>query len=200
MKKIAVINKNLDHLFHFLSFSVLLFLSLLIFLSIATFLFLLSLAPPLIITQPDAEEVVFTGATAVLMCTAQGHPTPVVTWLKNLEDLQVDPRFSVISDNGRGVLYIRNVSVFDEGVYSCVVTQSENSIIADQSTNLTVIDCKYLTFKVCDLSLFLFSPPSCLFSISRSSLSLPLLSLCTSSLFSLPLSSSKSFNLSSYRW
>lgn len=78
------------------------------------------------------------------MCEATGYPIPVITWLKNLRDLTVDPRFVVLTVNGSGILYIRNVSVFDEGLYSCVISQPNlRSSLARQSTNLTVIDGKF---------------------------------------------------------
>lgn len=93
---------------------------------------------------PELFQTEFAGSTAVLMCEATGYPIPVITWLKNLRDLTVDPRFVVLTVNGSGILYIRNVSVFDEGLYSCVISQPNlRSSLARQSTNLTVIDGKF---------------------------------------------------------
>uniref|UniRef100_A0A1X7UV50 Uncharacterized protein n=1 Tax=Amphimedon queenslandica TaxID=400682 RepID=A0A1X7UV50_AMPQE len=98
-------------------------------------------APFIVTMQPDLTLTEFANSTAVLMCQAVGYPTPVITWLKDLKDLEIDSRFIVVSVNGSGILYIRNVSVYDEGVYSCVISQSSlRSTIANVSTNLTVID------------------------------------------------------------
>lgn len=84
------------------------------------------------------------------MCEATGYPIPVITWLKDLRDLTVDPRFVVLTVNGSGILYIRNVSVFDEGLYSCIITQPNlRSSLARQSTNLTVIGGKFTFILVC---------------------------------------------------
>lgn len=105
------------------------------------------IAPPSLILQPTPEEMVHSGSNVALLCTAVGYPTPTVTWLKNMGELGIDSRYSVISNNGSGILYITNVSVFDEGSYSCVASQSFNSIVSLQSTNLIVIDCKL--FNVC---------------------------------------------------
>lgn len=101
-------------------------------------------APYTVTKGPELFQTEFAGSTAVLMCEATGYPIPVITWLKNLRDLTVDPRFVVLTDNGSGILYIRNVSVFDEGLYSCVISQPNlRSSLARQSTNLTVIDGKF---------------------------------------------------------
>ena len=86
--------------------------------------------------------MVFAGSIATLLCTADGYPTPTITWLRNLREIEVNPRYLITSNNGMGVLYINNVTVFDEGEYSCVVTQSLKTTVVLQSTNLTVIDCK----------------------------------------------------------
>ena len=55
----------------------------------------------------------------------------------------------VISENGMGLLWIRNVTVFDEGEYSCVASNNLQSIIYDQISVLDVFDRKYYYIIVC---------------------------------------------------
>ena len=106
-------------------------------------LFLSIAAAPTIKTPPLSQLTVFAGSIATLLCTAEGYPTPTITWLRNLREIEVNPRYIITSNDGMGVLTISDVTVFDEGEYSCVVTQSlKTTIVLQSTTNLTVIDCK----------------------------------------------------------
>lgn len=97
-----------------------------------------SSAPPKIVVSPVPNFLAFHGSSPSLLCVAEGSPTPTVTWIRNLMPLNVDPRYLVVSEGGRGVLSIRNATVFDQGQYSCVASNPLQAIRADVGTNLDV--------------------------------------------------------------
>lgn len=79
----------------------------------------------------------------MLSCLVTGNPVPFITWLKDLEPLAADfNKYVLVSENGRGLLYIENVTVFDTGLYYCKAESGNHSYIINEPTNVTVIDSK----------------------------------------------------------
>lgn len=76
--------------------------------------------------------------TITLNCVAEGSPAPIILWLKNSMPIPIDSRISTVSRNGSGVLVIRNASVTDEGIYSCLVQGSFYSFVATNTSTVTV--------------------------------------------------------------
>ena len=81
------------------------------------------------------------GQTAVLTCSADGHPTPRITWSKDSLSLPVG-RHVVESS---GALIVKNVKPEDDGVYSCKAENLLGSVNA--SAKLTVrsqtVQCEF---------------------------------------------------------
>ncbi len=93
------------------------------------------------ITVPPVPIVsAFHGSTPSFVCVAEGSPTPTVTWLRNLRPLTADPRYTMASEGGRGVLLITNATVFDQGEYSCVATNPFEAVTAKTPAELKVFN------------------------------------------------------------
>ena len=91
-------------------------------------------APSLL--QSPVKTTVNQSQTAILNCSADGYPTPQVTWSKLNSRLPVG-RHVVESS---GALILKDVGPGDEGVYSCKAKNLLGSV--DASAKLTV-QCKY---------------------------------------------------------
>ncbi|XP_078367563.1 roundabout homolog 3-like [Oculina patagonica] len=91
----------------------------------------LSISAPSLLQRPVGITV-NESQTAILKCTADGNPSPKVTWSKLNSSLPVD-RHVVVSS---GALIVKDVRVGDDGVYSC---QAENLLgQVNASAKLTV--------------------------------------------------------------
>ena len=90
-------------------------------------------APSLL--QPPVETTVNGSQSAILKCTADGNPSPQVTWSKLNSSLPVG-RHVVESS---GALIVKDVRPGDQGVYSCRAKSLLGSVNA--SAKLTV-QCK----------------------------------------------------------
>ena len=91
-------------------------------------------APSLL--QSPVKTTVNQSQTAILKCSADGYPTPQVTWSKLNSQLPVG-RHVVESS---GALILKDVRPGDEGVYSCKAKNLLGSVNA--SAKLTV-QCKH---------------------------------------------------------
>ena len=91
-------------------------------------------APSLL--QSPVKTTVNQSQTAILNCSADGYPTPQVTWSKMNSQLPVGRHVVEAS----GALILKDVRPGDEGVYSCKDTNLLGSV--DASAKLTV-QCKY---------------------------------------------------------
>ena len=68
--------------------------------------------------SPDIESIV--GRDVRLTCIVlTGNPAPKVTWTRLGETVNATDR---ITDDGSGNLYLKNVSVDDEGEYVCTAS------------------------------------------------------------------------------
>ena len=104
-----------------------------------------SISAPTLLQRP-VETTVNESQTAILKCTADGNPTPLVTWSKMNSSLPAG-RHVVESS---GALIATNVRRGDEGVYSC---SAENLLgRVNACAKLTVqckLTCCFFTFHSC---------------------------------------------------
>lgn len=82
--------------------------------------------------------MVSVGETVVITCVAVGRPTPLINWRLNWGHIPPPPRVTSTSENGRGVLTIRNVQESDAGAYSCEATNSKERVFATPDAILIV--------------------------------------------------------------
>lgn len=68
--------------------------------------------------------VATTGENITLTCEASGYPPPFISWMRNLEPISTDSRYSLSSKNGLGTLQIQNAQVVDGGDYNCVIVST----------------------------------------------------------------------------
>ena len=94
----------------------------------------LSISAPVLLERP-VESTVNESQIVVLKCTADGYPTPQVTWSKMNSSLPVG-RHMVESS---GALVVKDVRPGDEGVYSC---RAENLLGSVNSTANLTVQCK----------------------------------------------------------
>ena len=79
------------------------------------------------------------GEDVTLSCETTGYPPPFITWLRNFEPLYHNPRYSLVSYYGYGVLTVHEAQASDAGLYSCVVvTGLHGSTVVQPAISLTV--------------------------------------------------------------
>ncbi|TGZ48005.1 Tyrosine-protein phosphatase Lar [Temnothorax longispinosus] len=95
------------------------------------------------ITQAPTTKVVEMGHNAVLLCTAVGSPTPIISWVRDMLPIDTsNPRYTVL-DSGQiilgqiilGALQITESDVSDQGKYECV---ANNSVGTEYSKSTTL--------------------------------------------------------------
>ena len=96
-----------------------------------------SISAPSLLQRP-AETTVNESQTAILKCTADGNPSPQVTWSKLSSSLPVG-RHVVESS---GALNVKDVRPGDEGDYSCT---AENLLGSVNATAKIIVHCKFLS-------------------------------------------------------
>ncbi|XP_075398249.1 myosin-binding protein H [Tenrec ecaudatus] len=70
-------------------------------------------------TQPLADHRSTPGYSTQLFCSVRASPKAKIIWMKNKMDLQGDPKYRALSEQGVCTLEIRKPSPFDSGVYTC---------------------------------------------------------------------------------
>ncbi|XP_015176412.1 PREDICTED: protogenin isoform X3 [Polistes dominula] len=90
--------------------------------------------------QTSYNHSLLNGSSLNLACAASGYPLPLITWTfipRYTGNSNVpQPRILVNSTTGIAILELRNVSIFDAGIYTC---SSKNSITNDlEIQNITV--------------------------------------------------------------
>ncbi|XP_026938470.1 myosin-binding protein H [Sagmatias obliquidens] len=70
-------------------------------------------------TQPLADHTSTPGYSTQLFCSVRASPKPRIIWMKNKMDIQGDPKYRALSEQGVCTLEIRKPSPFDSGVYTC---------------------------------------------------------------------------------
>ncbi|KAI8499172.1 hypothetical protein Bbelb_229360, partial [Branchiostoma belcheri] len=98
---------------------------------VATAQLIVQAAPRITVRPQDADVV--EGTSVEFDCRAEGHPTPVIVWTVNGNQLPDDRRFTVLSS---GILRISRVTSYDRGTYEC---QAVNVASVDRArADLTV--------------------------------------------------------------
>ncbi|XP_048665678.1 myosin-binding protein H isoform X1 [Marmota marmota marmota] len=70
-------------------------------------------------TQPLADHTSTPGYSTQLFCSVRASPKPKIIWMKNKMNIQGDPKYRALSEQGVCTLEIRKPSPFDSGVYTC---------------------------------------------------------------------------------
>lgn len=87
------------------------------------------------ITQPPEVITRARAGTARFSCSATGDPEPIITWLKNGQQLSPNGRVRIQS---RGSLVITQIDLEDAGYYQCVATNILGSACATTRLHVTV--------------------------------------------------------------
>lgn len=75
-------------------------------------------SPPMIVQSPDRQIIVAEGENVTLNCKAIGTPTPIISWKHNWDSIKsTDSRSIASSNNGFGILTIKNVRQSDTGKF-----------------------------------------------------------------------------------
>ncbi|XP_072176576.1 hemicentin-1-like [Diadema setosum] len=82
--------------------------------------------PPVIVSREPREIAVTAGQSATLDCESYGVPRPTVTWTKN--GIFVSPASARYRMEQSGLLHIAAVSVADDGVFECFVSNSAGNV------------------------------------------------------------------------
>ena len=93
-----------------------------------------SISAPFLLQRP-VETIVNESQTAILKCTADGSPTPQVTWLKINSSLPVG-RHVVESS---GALVLKDVRPGDEGLYNC---RADNLLGSVNRSAKLIVQCE----------------------------------------------------------
>ncbi|XP_031992445.1 myosin-binding protein H [Hylobates moloch] len=70
-------------------------------------------------TQPLADHTSTPGYSTQLSCSVRASPKPKIIWMKNKMEIQGNPKYRALSEQGVCTLEIRKPSPFDSGVYTC---------------------------------------------------------------------------------
>ncbi|XP_044528830.1 myosin-binding protein H [Gracilinanus agilis] len=70
-------------------------------------------------THPLADHTTTPGYSTQLFCSVRATPKPKIIWMKNKMDIQGNPKYRALSEQGVCSLEIRKPSLFDAGVYTC---------------------------------------------------------------------------------
>uniref|UniRef100_A0A7N4PY38 Myosin-binding protein H n=1 Tax=Sarcophilus harrisii TaxID=9305 RepID=A0A7N4PY38_SARHA len=70
-------------------------------------------------THPLADHTTTLGYSTQLFCSVRATPKPKIIWMKNKMDIQGNPKYRALSEQGICSLEIRKPSPFDAGVYTC---------------------------------------------------------------------------------
>ncbi len=93
-----------------------------------------SISAPSLLQRPVGMSV-NESQTAILKCTADGNPSPKVTWSRLNSSLSVDRH--VIESSG--ALIVKDVRPGDDGVYSC---KAENLLGQVNASATLTVQCK----------------------------------------------------------
>ena len=94
---------------------------------------------PVIIRGPTRNITVTLGSTIRIECQARGFPAPFINWRLNWGHVCEAPRCESTSEDGYGVLKIKNAQREDAGAYSCEALNSKGRVFAVPDAIVTVI-------------------------------------------------------------
>ncbi|KAM4042569.1 immunoglobulin superfamily member 10 isoform 1-T1 [Anomaloglossus baeobatrachus] len=85
--------------------------------------------PPRIIQGRSREVTVHSGSTVSIKCQAEGRPFPTITWILANETIASEKSDSVhkVFVLPDGTLTIREVTIYDRGIYKCIATNIAGS-------------------------------------------------------------------------
>ncbi|KAG7472084.1 hypothetical protein MATL_G00104850 [Megalops atlanticus] len=95
-------------------------------------------APPTVTSPPEESIMAARGETVTFTCVAIGVPTPIITWRLNWGHIPASSRISMRTENGRGVLTIRDVKEGDQGAYTCEAINAKGMVFAIPDGVLTL--------------------------------------------------------------
>ncbi|XP_024915374.1 basement membrane-specific heparan sulfate proteoglycan core protein isoform X3 [Cynoglossus semilaevis] len=95
--------------------------------------------PPTVTSPPEESKEAARGATVTFTCQAVGVPTPIISWRLNWGHIPTSGRVSMISENGRGTLTIRDVKEADQGAYTCEAINAKGLVFGIPDGVLTLI-------------------------------------------------------------
>nr|XP_054769474.1 hemicentin-1-like [Lytechinus pictus] len=82
--------------------------------------------PPVILSREPNQIAVIAGGSATIDCESYGVPKPTVTWTKN--NAFISPASIRYDIDPAGLLHIATVTVADEGVFECFVSNSAGNL------------------------------------------------------------------------
>ena len=81
---------------------------------------------PFIVSSTPSRQILMDGQTAQFVCLVKGIPPPDIIWYRDRELLEEGDDVEIF-EQGR-VLTISNVTTLYEGMYECLVSNSEGSV------------------------------------------------------------------------
>ncbi|XP_030853395.1 hemicentin-1 isoform X1 [Strongylocentrotus purpuratus] len=82
--------------------------------------------PPVIVSREPNQIAVIAGGSTTIDCESYGVPKPTVTWTKN--NAFISPASIRYDIDPAGLLHIATVTVADEGVFECFVSNSAGNV------------------------------------------------------------------------
>ena len=80
------------------------------------------LDPPQLLAFPSSVRSVVVGETLVVSCSADGRPTPVISWTRNNMSLRSSESENIHISNGGQRLTITNFTQSNNSFYSCMAS------------------------------------------------------------------------------
>uniref|UniRef100_H3D4F8 Heparan sulfate proteoglycan 2 n=1 Tax=Tetraodon nigroviridis TaxID=99883 RepID=H3D4F8_TETNG len=94
--------------------------------------------PPSVTSPPEESVQAARGSTVTFTCQAVGVPMPIITWRLNWGHIPASARISMMSENGRGTLTIRDVKESDQGAYTCEAINAKGLVFGIPDGVLTL--------------------------------------------------------------
>ena len=113
-------------------------------------LFFLLLVPSTFTYHPNGT-IAIAGSTVTMSCIANGHPTPVIKWLKNsvplaLNNITIFAKTHSTEDSTISSLSLFNIQLNDTGNYSCISSNhlvKTVNILSEESPLSVLCKCIY---------------------------------------------------------
>ena len=112
-----------------------------------SFIFITVTDAPTVVRPPPDMRMVQQGETLTIECEAIGVPTPLIVWRLNWGHVGRPPRVTSTSENGRGVLTIRDAKPEDSGAYTCEAVNNKNSVFGQPDT-MVIVKRKYELYRL----------------------------------------------------